>query len=569
MQGKKVAGASRHQSNLGIVEPTQQTQALRDDLSAELAAMTKQQELSTSLLSRTHLQFLLDEILDATIELQNADFGNVQLYDSETRAFEIVAQRGFKQDFLDYFRSINDTAASYGRVLVESTRVIIEDVECDPRFEPHRAIAAAAGFRAVQSTPLFTRSGKPLGMLSTHFRQPHRPSERQLRLTDLYARQAADMIEQKHNENLLRQSEERFRLLVEAAQGHAFFSLDSEGRVSSWNAGAEQLKGYHANEIMGQHCARFYLREDAEQGKPQAELEIAAREGRYESDGWRQRKDGSRFWAHIVTTALRNSQQQLIGFSRIVRDLTEWKRAEEAKDAARKELARVARINTLGGLTAAIAHEINQPLSVIVTNINACTRLLSTEQPDLEEVRRAMTDIAGAATRASEVISRVRAFLRRDTVTAVPVVMERLIREALSHTQIDLEKHKILVKTELTHDLPLVLGDPVVLQQVVVNLVGNAIDAMSSVPDHSRILRMQLVARTPEEVLVVIEDSGSGLIPQDTERVFDPFFTTKPGGLGFGLPISRSIIENHGGRLWATSNPGGGATFQFTLPVAR
>ena len=189
--------------------------ALKDDLATELMAMSRLHEFSTRLVASTELQPLLEEVLTATIALQDADFGNVQLYNPQTQALEVVAHRGFQQDFLEYFSRVHDSNSACGRALRQQERVIIEDVHTDPRFEPHRPIAASAGFRAVQSTPLFSRSGESLGMISTHFRQAHRPAERELRLTDLYARQAAEMIERKRGEEALRDSEQRLRQALE------------------------------------------------------------------------------------------------------------------------------------------------------------------------------------------------------------------------------------------------------------------------------------------------------------------------------------------------------------------
>jgi GAF domain-containing protein len=162
-----------------------------------------------------------------------------------------VAHRGFRQDFLDHFASVEDDGAACGRAMSRRERIIIEDVLIDPAFEPHRVIAASAGFRAVQSTPLFTRSGEPLGMISTHFRKPHRPQEYQLRLTDLYARQAAALIEHKRADEALRASEERFRHMVEGVKDYAIYMVDLDGRVITWNNGAERMKGYSSQEILG------------------------------------------------------------------------------------------------------------------------------------------------------------------------------------------------------------------------------------------------------------------------------------------------------------------------------
>ncbi|MEA3208490.1 MAG: hypothetical protein QOE70_1547 [Chthoniobacter sp.] len=199
-----------------VAERTSQLTAVKIELAEELSAMTGLYQLSTRLLANTELRPLLEEVLNATITLQNADFGNLQLYNPKTRALEIVAQRGFRQDFLDHFASVHDDGAACGRAMNCGERVIVKDVLLDPAFEPHRAIAASAGFRAVQSTPLLGRGGKPLGMISTHFRQPHRPSGRELRLTDLYARRAAELIEHKRADETLRESEEKYRTLFDS-----------------------------------------------------------------------------------------------------------------------------------------------------------------------------------------------------------------------------------------------------------------------------------------------------------------------------------------------------------------
>jgi len=191
-----------------------ESQALRDELAAELTAMTQLHDLSVRLLASTELQPLLEEILNAIIALQNADFGNVQLYNPEIGGLELIAQRGFQQEFLDHFRIVRDDGAACGRAMREGGRIIIEDVEIDPDFAPHRRIAASAGFRAVQSTPLFSRGGEVLGMLSTHFRNPHRPSERELRLTDLYAVHASEMIERRRNESAILRYQQELQALT-------------------------------------------------------------------------------------------------------------------------------------------------------------------------------------------------------------------------------------------------------------------------------------------------------------------------------------------------------------------
>ena len=331
-----------------VAERTAELLLLKDELAAELAAMKGLHALSTRLLAKTELQSILDEILDATIVLQNADFGNIQLYNPKTLALEIAAHRGFRQDFLDHFASVQDDGAACGRAMSRRERIIIEDVLIDPAFEPHRAIAASAGFRAVQSTPLFSRSGEPLGMISTHFRKPHRPQERELRLTDLYARQATELIERKRADEALRASEERFRHMVEGVKDYAIHMVDLDGRVITWNNGAERMTGYSSQEILGQHLSLLYEPRDVESGKPERGLEEAAAAGRFEDEGWRVRKDGSRFWANVIITALKDEAGKLRGFVKVTRDMSERRRAEEALRASEERFRRYFELGLIG-----------------------------------------------------------------------------------------------------------------------------------------------------------------------------------------------------------------------------
>jgi PAS domain S-box-containing protein len=668
--------------------------ALKDELGTELVAMARLHEFSTRLLSKAELRELLEEALRATIVLQNADFGNVQLYNPETKTLEIVAHRGFQQNFLDYFSSVSETGAACGRGLQRRERVIIEDVLADPDFEPHRQIAASAGFRAVQSTPLFSRSGEPLGMISTHFRQPHRPSERELRFTDLYARLVAELMERQRAEAALRTSEERFRHMVEGIKDYAIYMLDLDGRVIAWNVGAERMKNYSSQEILGRHFSRFYEPRDVELGKPERALKEAAVTGRFEEEGWRVRKDGSRFWANVIMTAVKDEAGKLQGFVKVTQDMTERKRAEEAlreneerfrsyfelgligmamtsptigilevndelcsilgyersellkkswaemthpddlaadvaqfnlvlagetdgytldkkwirKDgrvidtimsakclrradgsvdyfvglvqditerkrseealrAAHAQLAHMARVSTMGELAASIAHEVNQPLTAIVAHGDAGMRWLSQVPPNTDEARNAMKEMVVQGHRASDVIGRIRGLIRKAPPNLSTLGANQLIEDVLVLTRHQVAEHGITVRVELASDIPSISGDPVQLQQVLVNLILNAIEATSVKKDGAREVVLTSQRQGINEIVIAVHDSGKGVAPQDMDQLFRPFFTTKVGGIGMGLAISRSIIEAQGGRLWATSNEGIGATFQFSLPA--
>jgi PAS domain S-box-containing protein len=248
------------------------------------------------------------------------------------------------------------------------------------------------------------------------------------------------------------------------------------------------------------------------------------------------------------------------------------KGAEEAWQSRQTELARVARLTTMAALSASIAHEVTQPLAAIVTNGDACLRLLASDRPNVSETRAAVASIIRDARRAADVVARVRALLKKSDVARMPLDLGQLIRDVLALVPREVARHRIVLQTSLANDLPPVLGDRIQLQQVVLNLLTNAIEAMRDVADRRR--ELVISARRhdvdPEAgVLVAVQDAGVGFERASLDQLFEVLYTTKPDGLGMGLSISRSIILSHGGRLWATPNADYGATFQFVLPAAR
>jgi PAS domain S-box-containing protein len=261
------------------------------------------------------------------------------------------------------------------------------------------------------------------------------------------------------------------------------------------------------------------------------------------------------------------TKEESAGFEFVgaVTDITERKRAEEALQQAHAELAHVTRVTALGELTASIAHEINQPLTAVLNNASACLHWLAGESPDLDEARESVRRIIRDGNRASDVIARMRALFRKGCAERERLDLNDAIKDVTIFTQSEVRRNKVALRMELARDLPSVMGDRVQVQQVVMNLILNGIEAMSTLEDRER----ELVIRTQstrDQVLVSVRDSGIGLDPGSVERIFDAFHTPKPGGLGMGLAISRSIIEWHGGRIWAVTNDDRGATFQFTFP---
>ena len=363
----------------------------------------------------------------------------------------------------------------------------------------------------------------------------------------------------------------------------AIMSTDLNGIILSWNAGAERLFGYTAEEAVGQSVT-MVIPLDRLDEEPRILERI--RRGEYtQYETVRHRKDGTLVDISLSISPIIDAFGKIVGASKIARDIAERKRAEEALRlshvslehlveqrtgsllAIQAELARVHRVAIIGELTVSIAHEVNQPLAGIVANADACMAWLSAPQPDLDEAKKAAGGMILAATRASEVIARIRSLITKTTPERLKLNINEVIEEAVALARTETMNNNVSLVTELASDLPVVLGDRIQLQQVILNLAMNGIAAMSSVNDRPRRLLIWSQTQDADRVLVAVQDFGAGMSPDVMARLFEPFFTTRSQGIGMGLPISRSIIEGHGGRLWAESTVSRGSTFQFTLPI--
>jgi PAS domain S-box-containing protein len=276
--------------------------------------------------------------------------------------------------------------------------------------------------------------------------------------------------------------------------------------------------------------------------------------------------DGSVKHLHTIGHPVLNASGDLAQFVGSSTDITQRKLAEEALRQAQGDLAHVSRMTTIGELTASVAHEVNQPIAAAVIDANTCLRWLTRDQPDLEEAREAASRMAKDATRAADIISRIGLLFKKVSPQRELVDVNEVVREMIVLLHSEATRYAISVRAELASDLPQVMGDRVQFQQVLMNLLVNGIDAMKDV-DTTRELIINSQPAKNEHVMVSVSDTGVGLPPQQAEQIFDAFFTTKSYGTGMGLRISRSIIESHGGRLWAANNSPRGASFRFTLPT--
>lgn len=277
--------------------------------------------------------------------------------------------------------------------------------------------------------------------------------------------------------------------------------------------------------------------------------------------------DGSIKHLHSVGNPVLHESGEVREYIGVTMDVTDRKRTEATLQEAQSELARVARLTTMGEFSASIAHDINQPLTAIVTHGQAARRWLNRDVPNLVKAQECIASAVNAANQASEVVTRIRGLLRNDKPEYLAVDINSVIRDVLTLTNSTLQVRNVLVRTRLPADLPQVRGDRIGLQQVIMNLITNGTDAMSSITDRSPILRIESQTEASGGILVAVADAGTGFDADIADRIFDPLFTTKPNGMGLGLSICRSIIEAHGGRLWASPGSPHGAVFQFTLPV--
>ena len=372
-------------------------------------------------------------------------------------------------------------------------------------------------------------------------------------------------------EEALRAGEERWRKLFETSSA-GIALVSPNGRYIAANLALQKMLGYTEEELQSLSPLELTHEED----RPATEAIMAeSAEGQrrdYRIEKRYRRKDGNVIWADVSSTLVPATGSAPAFFAAVVVDITERKRAEEVLHRrevslreAQTELAHVSRVTTMGELSASLAHEVNQPLAGIVTNANASLRWLGGELPNLNEARDAIRRIIRDGNRAGDVISRMRALFKKARTAKEPLDINDAIEEVVTLTLSEARRNKVALRMELATDLPAVMGDRVQLQQVVVNLILNGIEAVSTVEDRQRDLVIRTQRGEGDEVRVAVQDSGIGFDPMSAERIFDAFHTTKPGGLGMGLSISRSIVENHGGRLWAVLNDGPGATFQFTL----
>ncbi|ACE93370.1 sensor histidine kinase/response regulator hybrid protein (plasmid) [Rhizobium phaseoli] len=385
-----------------------------------------------------------------------------------------------------------------------------------------------------------------------------------------FAKITRDLTERKAAENAIRQSEEQFRRLVQGVSDYAIYMLDPEGNVSSWNFGAERIKGYRPEEIIGRHFSTFYTPEDRAAGLPETALSVARAEGRFEREGWRVRKDGTRFWASIVVDVIRGDDGDVLGFAKITRDITEKMETQRALEQAREELFQSQKMEAIGQLTGGIAHDFNNLLMAVLGSLE----ILKKRMPQDLSLTSLVDNAMQGAQRGAALTQRMLAFSRRQELHMEPIDVSGLVRGMMDILSRSLGP-LTTIETYYPVRLPTILTDPNQLEMAILNLVVNARDAM---PAGGRI-----TLRASEEsiaagkgplsagryVRIAVVDEGEGMDAKTLEQAVTPFFTTKGVGKGTGLGLSmvQGLATQSGGRLVLKSSPGQGTTAELWFPV--
>ena len=386
-----------------------------------------------------------------------------------------------------------------------------------------------------------------------------------------FAKITRDMTEKRAAQQALTEAEQRFRILVQGVTDYAIFMLDPDGRVTNWNAGAQRIKGYAPGDIVGEHFSRFYTPEDHEAGVPAKALDTVRESGRYEAEGWRVRKNGTRFWASVVMDAIHDDDGKLIGFAKITRDMSEKREAQKRLEESREQLFRSQKMEALGQLTGGLAHDFNNLLTAILGATDLAVRNLGDE----ERLKRMLDGIRNSAQRGAGITKQLLAFARAQQLEISTLDLKAFLDEVMTLIRPSVRSNIDLV-IELSDHVWTVEADAGALELALLNLAFNARDAMKDggtlkISASNELLKGKPEGLRGEHVALRVADTGEGMSAETLERVFEPFFTTKNYGEGTGLGLSQvfGFTKQIGGAVTVESDPGKGSTFTLYLPVSR
>jgi PAS domain S-box-containing protein len=517
-------------------------------------------DVSTAFGKEESLKTILGECSEAIVRHLDAAFARIWTLSDDGKMLELQASAG-KYRHLDGPHSrIPMGQFKIGMIAQERKPHLTNDLLNDPRISD-KAWVEKEGMASFAGYPLSV-GDRTIGVLAMFSRRPvtQETTETMASGSDLIAQG----IERKYAEDKLRDSERSLRRLTETIP-QMLWSANADGAIDYCNQRVLDYTGLPAEQVYGAGWMKSVHQDDIEKMAQVWAAAVSMGQPFQCEFRCRRAADNAYRWCISSALPLPDREGRVIKWFGTVVDLHDWKEAQRALQMTQAELARVSRLTTMGELAASIAHEVNQPLTAVTNNSNACLRLLTAGNLKPEILRRALEEIVADGTRASAVVARIRGFIKKAPAEKTELDINEVIQEVLALAGRELLENRVLVECQLTKALPLVLADRIQLQQVLLNLIMNAIEAMAEVTNRPRSLGMESLVDDSGDVRVAVSDSGTGL-GSETQRLFTPFFTTKANGMGMGLSISQSLVEGHGGRLWARPNSPHGAVFYLTLP---
>ena len=517
--------------------------------------------------------YSLDQILDSLcrlVEEQAPDvLASILLLDSNGKQLWHGGAPSLPKSYSDAINggAIGPSVGSCGTAAYLGQQVIVSDIATDPLWSGFRELALAHSLAACWSTPIFSAEGKVIGTFAMYYREPRSPSPRDQDIIGQITHLAGVAIQHKLAEDALQRSEsylaEAQRLAHTSSWGWRVAGKEALHLSDEWY----RIYGFDPKHGMPDREQRLERIHPEDRPKYLATIDRAvAASSDYDIEFRLLLPDGTLKYIQSVGHPVFDASGNLVQFVGSTTDITERKLAEEALRQAQADLAYMNRVTTMSELAASLAHEIKQPIAAAVTDANTCLRWLTRDRPEIEEACQAASRVVKDSTRAAEIISRIRLLFKKGTLERESVDVNELIREMIALLRAEATRYSISVRTNLAPDIPQIMGDRIQLQQVLMNLMINGIDAMKDV---NGVRELTINSRWPgkDQLLVSVSDTGVGLPLQQADQIFNAFFTTKPHGTGMGLSISHSIVESHGGRLWAAAGSPAGASFYLTLPA--
>jgi PAS domain S-box-containing protein len=516
-------------------------------------------------LTQSALQPILQVSADSIVRHLEAAFARIWTINDQGNMLELQASAGQYTRLDGEHARVPVGQLKIGLIAQQRKPHLTNDVQNDERIS-HPEWAKREGMVAFAGYPLVV-DGRLVGVLAMFARKSLEPAV--LQTFALVADTIAKGIERKWAEKRLQESERNLRLFMETIP-QMLWSAAPDGAIDYYNQRVLDYTGLSMDELRGAGWLKP-IHPDERDAMTKVWMAAVA-DGvpfKFEFRG-RRGADGMYRWCVSSALPLRDREGRILKWYGSIVDLHDWKQAQESLRSREAELAHITRIMTMGEITSSIAHEINQPLGAIVNYGNACLRLIKTGSAEITDIAAALSEIVDDANRASAIIAQIRALSKKALPEMAVLEVKDLVAEILPLVRHELDRRRIVLKTVLSDNLSPVLGDRIQLEQVLLNLVMNGMEAMHQIPEDCRHLSIAAQSQVSDGkalILITVMDSGIGLSAEDLPRLFETFYTTKAEGMGMGLAISRSIVEAHDGRLWATPNTGPGATFQFVLPA--